>query len=95
MYRLIDGKLTIIKDPNAVLDYGIDLVDWLNNSDSLASVTGIAVGITADNVRILGSQVLANISGGTVGEEASYTFRFTTAGGMIDDRTIYFDIQDR
>jgi hypothetical protein len=95
MYKWIDGKLTITKDPDAVLDYGIDLVDWLNNGDALDSVSGIELGITASNTRVDGTQVLSQISGGAVGEDASFTFRFVTTSGLIDDRTIYFNIQER
>jgi hypothetical protein len=89
------GKASIPKDPNAVLDYSVDLTDWLAGiTDTLASHSVTGEGVTIDSSAIAGDKVVAWISGGTAGETATATFRFTTAGGRTDDRTIYLKIKD-
>ena len=93
-FVLANGKWIIDKDPNARLQYGIELADWLG-TDSLAAVTATATGCTAETATISGTKVLAWVSGGAVGEAASVTFRFTTAGGSVDDRTLHFNIVER
>lgn len=91
-----NGKATIIRDPDAVLDYGIDLTDWLADiSDTLASLVTVPDGVTVDSSGIDGAICYAWVSGGTVGQPASLTFRFTTTGGRTDDRTIYFNMRER
>lgn len=90
------AKPKITKDPSAVLDYSIDLATWLDGiSDTLQSLSVIGSGVTIDSSTISGTKVVAWISGGTVGETATATFRFTTVGGRTDDRTIYLKIKDR
>ena len=90
------GKATIEHDPDAVLDYVLDLTAWLTDvSDTLQSLTMLSTGVTVDSSSISGNLCIAWISGGTVGEPASATFRFTTAGGRTDDRTINFKIKER
>lgn len=94
MFKKIDGKLTIDKDPGAVREYGFDLSDWLQ-TDSLEALEVTGTGITVDSSEIREDKVVAIVSGGNLGEQASATFRFTTAAGLIDERTIYFNIVQR
>jgi hypothetical protein len=90
------GKASITKDPDAVLDYSLDLTDWLAGiSDTLTSHSVTGDGVVIDSSAIDGSLVVAWISGGTAGETASATFRFTTTVGRTDDRTIFLKIKDR
>lgn len=89
-------KPKIEKAPSAVLDYAIDLAAWLADvGDTLQSLTVVGDGVTVDSSMISGTKVVAWISGGTEGETASVTFRFTTAAGRTDDRTIYLKIERR
>lgn len=90
------AKPTITKDPNAVLDYSLDLSAWLTDiGDTLASLTVTPIGCTANSSAISGTKCVAWISGGTAGETATVTFRFTTTGGRTDDRTIYLKMKER
>lgn len=90
------AKPTITKDPNAVLDYSLDLATWLTDvSDTLASLSVTASGCTVNSSTISGTKCIAWISGGVAGETATATFRFTTTGGRTDDRTIYLKIKER
>ncbi len=89
-------KPKIIKDPDATLDYIIDLTGWLADiTDSLSSLVVTGVGVTIDSSNIDGDICVAWVSGGTVGETATVTYRFTTLGGRGDDRTIYLKIKER
>lgn len=96
-----NGKAVIVKDPDAVLDYGIDLTGWLAQTGStLASVQAIpAGGVTCqgDPYIVDGKVVMVMVAGGQAGVPASVTFRFTTDGvpARTDDRTIYFKIRER
>lgn len=95
------GKPTIVKDPNAVLDYTIDWTEWLEPlDDTIASVAvAVAGGITLDHTTNNATSVTIWISGGTVGERGSARVRITTVGTgaqpRTDDRTVYFKIKER
>lgn len=90
------AKPKIIKDPDATLDYILDLSDWLADiTDSLTGLSVTGVGVTVDSSNIDGNTCVAWVSGGTSGETATVTYRFTTLGGRTDDRTIYLKIKER
>jgi hypothetical protein len=88
-----------IKDPQAVLDYGIDITAWLADSqDTLAGFNaapteGSDVSVHAEGM--VGGVMAAMIGGGTIGAPNAVMFDFQTLGGRHDQRTIYFQIQDR
>jgi hypothetical protein len=97
-YVTVAGKPTIIKDPNAVLDYTFNFTDWLATvGDTITSVTfPNTVGVTvAGSGIVAGAKVAVWVSGGTAGSPASVTARIVTVGGRTDDRTIYFKIKER
>jgi hypothetical protein len=91
------GRKVIKKDPQATLDYTIDLADWLAlSSDVLATVTWtMSAGITKTAQSNTTNLAIGWFSGGTVGAMEWATCHFTTSGGRIDDRTIYFQISNR
>jgi hypothetical protein len=86
-----------------VLDYTFDWTTWMDAipettiSAADISVVGSAVGSTAalQSYTIAGKTVVAWISGGIVGEKVTVRCRITTAGGRIDDRTVYLKIKER
>ena len=91
-------KPTGIKDPDAVLDYPVSFVDWLADiSDTYASHSVIIASgsIVCDSSTESAGVITPIISGGTVGETASFTIRITTAAGRIDDRTFFLKIKER
>ncbi len=96
-FTLFAGKPTIIKDPNAVLDYTVDFSAWLLPlSDTIQSHTVITDGITKDTSAVVGGdKVTMWLSGGVVDTTASATVRITTVNGRVDDRTVYFKIKER
>lgn len=95
-YRVIAGKVTFVKDPNASLDYPVDFADWLG-TDAIADHAVTVDGVTLDSSSVVGTWVIPWISGGTVGERGSATIRITTNSTppRIDDRTIYFRIKNK
>lgn len=86
---------TIDKDPDASLIYGIDVADIIETSDPPTSVETVGVGVTVADAAVTGTVVHARISGGTAGATATVRFRWTTAGGDTDDRTIWLRIVER
>lgn len=94
------GKPTITKDPQAELDYDLDLTAWLAVSgDTLDSATAVGTGVTVDDVDVVdaGRQVKVWVSGGTAGATGSVTITFTTTSTppRVDERTLYFKIKQR
>lgn len=93
-FRFTRGRYQIDKDPDARLLYGLELKKWLAG-DTLSNLTVIGSGIEVEGSTIQGTRLLAWISGGTVGEMASATFRFETVSGSRDDRTLWFKVVER
>lgn len=92
-----NGKPTILKDPDAILDYSWDWTDWLADvADTISSKTIIAQSpLVVVSSSVVSGIVTAFISGGVVGTTYSVTARINTVGGRIDDRTIYLKVKDR
>ena len=86
------------KDPNEVFDYPIDFSDYLRDlNDSydthevIVNGGGIVAGLASQELGV----IKQFISGGTVGEVASFTVRMTTIGGRTADKTFYLRIKDK
>ena len=91
-----NGKPTITKDPEAVLDYSYDWTTWLGTDNITTAVCAsddplLTVQGTSNNGKI----VTAWVSGGTPGSTANLRCRITTAAGRTDDRTVYLKIRDK
>lgn len=86
-----------IKDPNAVLDYPISFAAWLADiSDTYQSHTvTVTGGLVLDSSAQAAGVITPVLSGGTLGETASFTIRIVTTGGRTDDRTFYLKIVER
>lgn len=98
-FRLDADGYIIDKDPQAVLDYGLDWALWLSesNSDSIQSSTwvsapsGLTHGTTTNNAGITS----VYLSGGTVGSVYTVTNHITTVGGRQDDRSFRVRVVER
>jgi hypothetical protein len=92
-----DAKATIVKDPDAVLDYTFDWTTWLALvTDTISSKTiTVDTGITCTSSSISGTTVIVWLSGGSVGATYKVTCRIVTASGRTDDRSIYVKIKER
>ena len=83
-----------IKDPDAVLDYGLTWTPWLAPDETIVSHEVLVDGVTLDSDNRSDDVVVAWLSGGTPGF-ASVTFRVTTNEGRTDDRTISLRVRER
>ena len=87
-----------VKDPNAILDYPISWVAWIGDvGDAIQShtVVNLTGGLTLVSSSAASGVVTVWLSGGVVGETASFTVRIITVGGRTDDRTFYLKIKER
>lgn len=91
------AKPTGIKDPQAVLDFPISFAAWLADiSDTYASHTvTVTGGLVCDSSTQAAGVVVPILSGGTLGETATFKIRIVTTGGRIDERTFYLKIKER
>ena len=91
---------TIIKDPDATLDYTIDWTKWLDLvSDTIASkdiVVESGITLVASVVDSTNKKVTIWLSGGTVGTTYSIACKITTNNSIprIDERTFFVEIKE-
>lgn len=84
-----------IKDPDAVLDYGLTWTAWLAGDTITASEWTEPDGISVDSDTHDDTSTTVWLSGGTVGQTYELTNHVTTAAGRQDDRTISITVQER
>jgi hypothetical protein len=96
-YFIVSDRKTIVKDPQASLDYSIDLTDWLAAvSDTLATATWtISPGLTKISETNTATVATVKVSGGVLNSTEWAKLHFETANARIDERTIYFQIKQR
>lgn len=92
-------KPTILKDPNAILDYTFDWTVWLADVGGDTILTKLLI-LDAPLVEVSsnivgGTKVVVFISGGTVNATHRVVCRITTAALRTDDRSIYLKIRER
>lgn len=86
---------TYWKDPDAVTDYEFDWSTWLVDGDTIESHTVTVTGATLDSSAHDDSSVVAWVSAGAAGVDASVACRVVTADGRTDERTIILAIVER
>jgi hypothetical protein len=87
-----------VKDPAARLDYTWDWSDWLADiADTISSATvTVPDGLTAAAAPVVDdTAVTQRISGGTIDDAYRMICQITTAGGLIDERSIYLTISNQ
>jgi hypothetical protein len=87
-----------IKDPDAKLPYSWDWGPWLTaEGDTISAATVLVpAGLTAAGEPLVdGSFVTQRIEGGDVGSVYKLTCRITTAGGLVDERSMHLTIMER
>lgn len=88
-----------IKDPNAVMDFGVDWSNWLGVDTLSTSAWSITTTATSPALVIdsdVSNTTVATVwlSGGKVGTKYALLNRVTTAGGRTNDRTIYVQVKE-
>ena len=98
-YDLTDPtRPTILKDPDATLDYVWDWTAWLAEiADTISTITitqetGGPTTVSSSHVSGL---VTAFISGGTLGATHQVICKIVTAGGRTEERSIYLKMRVR
>jgi len=86
-----------IKDPNSVIDYPISFVAWLAQEGTTYDSHEVLVsgGLVVDSSVEVGGVIIPRISGGTLGELATFTIRITTTNGLVEDRTFFLKVEER
>lgn len=86
------------KDPAARLPYTWDWTPWLAEiTDTISSATvTVPDGLTAVGAPVVDDGfVTQRVEGGTIDEAYRMVCQITTAGGLIDERSIYLTISNR
>ncbi|MGW1492549.1 phage fiber-tail adaptor protein [Streptomyces sp. NPDC002402] len=89
---------SFFKDPSALLDYSWDWSEWLAEiTDTISSATvTVPTGLTAVGSPVVDDGfVTQRISGGSLAETYAVVCQITTAGGLIDERSIHLTIRNR
>jgi len=87
-----------VKDPAAVLDYGIDWSDWLDEGETivgLPSVLAEPVGLIITAVEHAENVVSWRVGGGQLGQSYIISCRINTSIGRIDERSMRLPVGDR
>ena len=85
-----------LKDPDAVLDYGFDWLDWLANGETISTSTWtIPTGLTEDSETETSTTTKVWLSGGTAGIDYTITNKIVTSAGRTDERSITIMVEER
>lgn len=92
-----EGVLRINKDPNAVLDYGLDWTEWLGEDIITGSVWEIAPAaeLTVGNKSFTNLKTTVWLSGGEAGKSYTVTNRISTSGGRTEDKSFRVTCKER
>lgn len=92
----MDMKYWEDKDPDEVIDRGIDWTPRLPEGDSISSSTWISpVGITVDSETSNAFITVIWLSGGILGETYKFTNRITTTQGRTMDTSVKLRISSK
>jgi hypothetical protein len=87
-----------VKDPTARLDYTWGWSDWLTVvADTIDSATvAVPDGLTAFGPPVVGDSTVTQwVEGGSLDGVYRMVCQITTAGGRIDERSIYLKISEQ
>ena len=84
------------KDPDSVLDYGIDWSTWLASGETISTSTWtVPTGITEDSDSKGDTSTLVWLSGGTAGETYMLANKIVTSDSRTVERTIEIIVEER
>ena len=90
------AKYVKIKDPDAVLDYGLDWSNWLASGETISSSSWVVeTGLTKDSSSNTTTTATVWLSGGTAGRTYRITNSIVTSTGREDDRSILIKVIER
>lgn len=84
------------KDPQSVLDYGVDWSDWLASGETISTSTWtVPTGITKDSDSKGDNSTLIWLSGGTAGTTYQLANKIVTSDSRTVERTIEIIVEQR
>lgn len=84
------------KDPDAVLDYGLDWSSWLADGETISTSTWtVPSGITKDSDSNDGTSTTVWLSGGTAGTVYTVANKIVTSTGRTEERSILIQVKER
>lgn len=87
---------SVLKDPDAKLDYGFDWSSWLATGETImASAWTIPTGLTKVSSSFDDTGTSVWLSGGTLGTDYDIINHITTSAGREEDRTIRIKVRAR
>ena len=87
---------TLLKDPDAKLNYTLNWSKWLDTGDTISSATWLAdTAITIHSSSNTTTAATVILSGGKLAKKYRITCRVTTSNGLIDDRSFWLQIRER
>lgn len=88
---------TFLKDADAVLDFGVDWSNWLEDGDTISSSSWTVTPstITTDSTENTTTVAKIWLSGGLTGTTYTATNRIVTSDGRTEDRSIYIKVVER
>ena len=86
---------TLVKDPNATLDFTIDWSLWLNGDTISTATWTVGAGITKELDTKTATTTVIWLSGRTLATSYSVSVHITTVAGRIDDRTLTISVVDK
>lgn len=83
------------KDPDEVVNFGIDWADYLGTDTISGSSWAVPSGITQVGSSFTTTQVIIKLSGGTVGSIYRISNRITTSAGETVDQSIDIEVIEK
>ena len=88
-----------IKDPDAILDYGIDWTAWLQGDVITESTWTVPPGnglvAVSSSINSAGTQTVVWLTGGVLEAVVPVANHITTLSGRQDDRTILVQVRSK
>lgn len=89
------ATFSIVKDPDATVDYQLDWETWLAGDTIASSTITAEAGLTLESSENTTTTQTAWVSGGTAGQDYDVVFEITTTDGRIDQRTLTIFARNR
>lgn len=92
------GKKIFPHDPNETTDYPFDWSQWLARSgnDTITNAEAVLEApLELDHIGFDTQHATIWVKGGAAGALARVTCRITTAGGRVQDRSIFLQVKER
>lgn len=101
-FQIIDQQLWITKDPEAQLFYTFDWSDWLDSTDTLASVAYTITTRVNDPVPLVkvsqginGKKTYVELNNGQLGKSYTVSAKIVTGNGLEDRRNFKVRIDNK